>query len=97
MKPFLLWFFEHNQLFWIVGRNFIGGRWVELVRQGSYKIHANLCLVLLLRRRTPWSGDRSLYEGEGDPRIVHRLILIIGYGSGTLCPLLDMLKMRKKT
>jgi hypothetical protein len=42
MKPFLLGFFQQNQLFWIVGRDFISGRWVtELVWRGSYKSHYN--------------------------------------------------------
>ena len=38
MRPFLLGFFDwQNQLFCIVGRNFISGRWVELVLWGLYK------------------------------------------------------------
>jgi hypothetical protein len=51
MKAFLLGFFEQNQLFCIVGRNVISGRWVELVWRGSYKSHDNRWTVLLLGRR----------------------------------------------
>jgi hypothetical protein len=39
MKLFLLGFFKQNQLFCIVGRDFISGRWVELVWRGLYKSH----------------------------------------------------------
>ena len=50
MKPFIFRFFEQNQLFCIVARNFISGRWDELVWWGSYKSHDNHFTVLLLRR-----------------------------------------------
>lgn len=48
MKPFFLRFFQQNQLFCVVGRNFMSGRRVELVWKGSYKNHVNGYSVLLV-------------------------------------------------
>ena len=71
MKPFLLGFVEQNRFFCIFGRNFVNGKWVEFVWRGSYEGHDNRCTVLLLRW-TAKTGGRSLYEGEGDMRIMPR-------------------------
>jgi hypothetical protein len=77
MKPFLLGFFEQNQLFCIVGRNFISGRWVELVWWGSYKSHDNRCTVC----------ERS----EGcSKRITASMFCSFGNGLSTLASLMTV-------